>query len=200
MLVKTDQSCNEHSQTHQIEDYMSQNIKDYRKKKSEISAIEATNELLTGRAGLSLFVAYLHQIQIFPIIDRFFGSMRKSKKGVEVFELVKQVLCFMVDGTSRHLTYFDQLSKDEGYAGSIETALEDMASSHRMKRFFQAFAWTRIFLFRRLLKTLFIWRLKVKQPVQPLIQKDCISVGAVDVPGSRTSGKNRDQEDYAQFG
>ena len=72
----------------------------YRKRELEISAIEITSDRLTGRAGLALFVAYLHQIQIFPVIDRFFGSMRKSKKGVEIFELIKQVLCFMVDGTS----------------------------------------------------------------------------------------------------
>jgi len=164
MLVKTSQSYNKNSQTQKIEDFMSKNIKKYRKKESEISAIEITDERLTGRAGLALFVAYLHQIQIFPVIDRFFGSMRKSRKGVEIFELIKQVLCFMVDGTSRHLTYFDDLAKDGGYAGSIETDLDQMASSHQMKRFFNAFAWTRIFLFRRLLQTLFIWRLKIKQP------------------------------------
>jgi len=44
--------------------------------------------------------------------------------------------------------------------------MEKMASSHRVKRFFNAFAWTRIFLFRRLLQSLFIWRLKIKQPKQ----------------------------------
>ena len=142
---------------------MNKNTKNYQKKESKISGIETTSERLTGRAGLVLFVAYLHQIQIFPIIDRFFGSMRKSRKGVDIFELIKQVLCFMVDGKSRHLTCFDQLSKDAGYAGSIETDLGQMASSHRMKRFFKAFAWTRIF-FLRLLQTLFIWRLKIKQP------------------------------------
>lgn len=143
---------------------MNRNSKNYRKKELEISAIEATRERLTGRAGLALFVAYLHQVQIFPLLDRFFSSIRKSKKGVAVFELFKQVLCFMADGTSRHLTYFDQLAKDAGYAGSIETDMPDMASSHRIKRFFNAFAWTRIFLFRRLLQTLFIWRLQIKQP------------------------------------
>ena len=143
---------------------MSKNNKNYRKKKLEISAIEITSERLTGRAGLALFVAYLHQIQIFPMLDKFFGSIRKSKKGVEVFELIKQVLCFMVDGTSRHLVYFDQLSRDAGYAASIETDMEKMACSHRIKRFFNAFAWTRMFLFRRLLQALFIWRLKIKQP------------------------------------
>jgi hypothetical protein len=143
---------------------MNRNSKNYRKKELEISAIEMTSDRLTGRAGLALFVAYLHQIRIFPLIDRFFGSIRKSSKGVEVFELFKQVLCFMADGTSGHLTYFDQLSKDAGYAGSIETDMGKMASSHRIKRFFKAFAWTRIFLFRRLLQALFIWRLKIKQP------------------------------------
>jgi hypothetical protein len=111
-----------------------------------------------------LFVAYLHRVEIFSLLERLFGSMRKNKKGTEVFELFKQLLCFMVDGTSRHLTYFDQLAKDEGYAGSIETDIEKMASSHQMKRFFNAFAWTRIFLFRRLLHKLFIWRLHIKQP------------------------------------
>jgi hypothetical protein len=62
------------------------------------------------------------------------------------------------------LTYFDQISKDDGYAGSIETDMDDMASSHQIKRFFGAFAWTRVFLFRRLLQTLFLWRLQISQP------------------------------------
>lgn len=143
---------------------MAQNSKIYRKKELQISEVEKTSERLTGRAGLALFVAYLHSIEIFPLIDRFFGTIRKSKKGLEVFELFKQVLCFMADGTSRHLTYFDHLAKDQGYAGSIETEIKEMASSHRIKRFFKAFAWTRVYLFRRLLQTLFIWRLKIKNP------------------------------------
>jgi hypothetical protein len=147
-----------------MEDLMKKHSKVYRKKELKISKIEMTSERLTGRAGLTLFVAYLHQIQIFSLIDRFFGSIRKSKKGIAAFELFKQILCFMADGTSRHLTYFDQLAQDPGYAGSIETDMTEMASSHRIKRFFNAFVWTRIFLFRRLLQKLFIWRLKIKQP------------------------------------
>jgi hypothetical protein len=143
---------------------MNKNSKSYRKKELKISGIEMTSDRLTGRAGLALFVAYLHRIDIFPIFDRFFGSIRKGQKGLEIFEIIKQVLCFMIDGTSRHLTHFDRLAKDSGYAGSIETDTDKMVSSHQIKRFFTAFAWTRIFLFRRLLQTLFIWRLKVKQP------------------------------------
>lgn len=144
---------------------MNTNSKNFRKKELQISAIQITSERLTGRAGLALFVAYLHRIEIFPQLDRLFGSIRKSSKGIEVFELFKQVLCFMVDGSSRHLTYFDRLARDPGYAGSIETDMQNMASSHRMKRFFNAFSWIRIFLFRRLLQRLFIWRLKIEQPM-----------------------------------
>lgn len=143
---------------------MSKSSKKYRKKELKISAVEMTSERLTSRAGLALFVAYLHSIQIFPILDRFFGSIRKSKKGVAVVEIFKQILCFMVDGTSRHLTYFDQLAKDAGYAGCIESSEKDMLSSHRVKRFFKAFSWTRVYLFRRLLQALFIWRLHIEQP------------------------------------
>lgn len=143
---------------------MNKNSRCYRKKELKINAIETTEDRLTGRAGLALFIAYLHSIELFALIDRFFGSIRKSRKGADVCVLFKQVLCFMVDGTSRHLSYFDELSKDAGYAGSIETDMEEMASSHQIKRFYKAFAWTRIFLFRRLLQALFIWRLKIEQP------------------------------------
>lgn len=144
---------------------MSKNSRCYRKSKLKINAIETTADRLTGRSGLALFVSYLYSIQLFPRIDWFFGSIRKSKKGADICELFKQVLCFMVDGTSRHLSFFDQLAKDDGYAGSIETDIKKMVSSHQIKRFFKAFAWTRIFLFRRLLQALFIWRLTIEKPV-----------------------------------
>jgi hypothetical protein len=143
---------------------MNRHSKNFRQNELKIRRIEATSDRLTGRAGLALFVAYLHNIEIFKWFDRWFGSIRKSRKGLAIHELFKQVLCFFVDGTSRRLTYFDQLSQDAGYAGSIETPTRHMASSHQVKRFFKAFAWTRVFLFRKLLQTLFLWRLQIVQP------------------------------------
>ena len=130
----------------------------------KIDAVEVTGDRLAGRAGLPLFVSYLHNIELFPLLERYFESIRKSKKGVAVFEILKQVLCFMVDGTSRHVCYSDPLIKDTGCAGTIETDTRDMVSSHQVKRSFKGFAWTRVFLFRRLLQTLFIWRLTLTQP------------------------------------
>jgi hypothetical protein len=134
---------------------MSKHSKNYRQNELKIRRIEATSDRLTGRAGLALFVAYLHGIEIFDWFDRWFGSIRKNRKGLAIAELFKQVLCFFVDGTSRRLTYFDQLREDDGYAGGIETDRADMASSHQVKRFFKAFAWTRVFLFRVCCKRFF---------------------------------------------
>lgn len=39
-----------------------------------------------------------------------------------------------------------------------------MASSHQIKRFFGCFSWPRIWLFRRLLQQLVLWRLGMEKP------------------------------------
>ena len=132
-----------------------------------IDDIEPTTQKLTGRAGLTLFTRYLRGIEIFPHLDRLFGSLRKSAKGQSIPEIFKQLFCFFLDGTSRHLVYFDALKQDEGYAGAIETGPKALLSSHAVKRFFGGFYMYRIWLFRRLLQQLFLWRLRLEQP--PLI-------------------------------
>lgn len=132
--------------------------------KCKIDAVQATSDTLTSRGGLSLFVRYLQNIQLYPHLERMFGGIRKSNKGEPLVEIFKQLFCFFLDGTSRHIVYFDTLKKDAGYAAAIETDMEAMLSSHSVKRFFKAFSWFRIWLFRRLLQQLFLWRLKLSQP------------------------------------
>ena len=132
-----------------------------------IDDIEPTTDKLTGRAGLSLFTRYLQGIEIFSHRDRLFGSLRQSGKGQPIPEIFKQLFCFFLDGTSRHLVYFDALKQDEGYAGAIETGSKALLSSHAVKRFFGGFYMDRIWLFRRLLQQLFLWRRRLEPP--PLI-------------------------------
>jgi hypothetical protein len=62
------------------------------------------------------------------------------------------------------LVYFDQLKRDRGYASVIENTSEEMIGSHQAKRFFKAFSWLCGGIFRRILKRLFIWRLKIQRP------------------------------------
>ena len=127
-------------------------------------AVEITSDTLTGRGGLVLFSRYVRNLELFDHIDRLFGSLRKSSKGLPVTVLFHQLFCFFLDGTSRHLVRFDELKQDEGYAAAIETQSEQMASSHVIKRFMGSFWWPRIWLFRRLLLRLFLWRLKLEAP------------------------------------
>jgi len=126
--------------------------------------VEITSDTLTGRGGLALFSRYLSNLEIFGHLDRLFGSLRKSSKGLPVTVLFHQLFCFFLDGTSRHLVRFDELKRNDGYAAAIETQAEQMASSHAIKRFMGSFWWPRIWLFRRLLLHLFVWRLKLEAP------------------------------------
>lgn len=132
--------------------------------KCKIDVIGVTSDTLTSRGGLSVFVRYLRNICLAPHLERLFGGIRKGGKGQPITEIFKQLFCFFVDGTSRHLVYFDHLKKDAGYAAAIETTPEAMLSSYSVKRFFTGFSWFRIWLFRRLLQQLFLWRLKLAKP------------------------------------
>ena len=134
------------------------------KSKAIIDGVEITSDTLTGRGGLSLFARYLRNIQIYQEIETFFGAMRRSRKGQPIIEVFKQLLCFFIDGTSRHLVYFDALARDAGYAGAIESRAGQMLSSHAIKRFFRCFYWPHTYVFRRLLRRLFLWRVGIQAP------------------------------------
>ena len=129
-----------------------------------IANVATTSDTLTSRGGLALFVRYLSQIQIAPLLEEAFGPLRKSRKGLLLWALFQQFFCFLLDGTSRHLRYFDHLKADPGYAATIETPSAQLASSHTMKRFFKTFAWTAGGSFRTILNQLFAWRLQLMQP------------------------------------
>ncbi len=131
---------------------------------ARINDVEPTEEQISGRGGLSLFVHYLEQTRLHAYLESLFGRVRKSKKGLPVAELLKQILCFFADGTSMRLEYFDSLAKDPGYAGTIQTKPEAMASSHAVKRFMKAFPLPLVWLFRSVLLELFLWRLRLNRP------------------------------------
>jgi hypothetical protein len=131
---------------------------------NRIAKVTTTDDVLTGRGGMALFSRYVTNLRVLSLLNDQFGTLRKSAKGLSVTKLFLQILCFLFDGTSRHLSYFDHLAKDQGYAATIETDMNDMASSHTIKRFFGLFAWCHAGLFRKVLNQLFVWRLKIDMP------------------------------------
>ncbi|MFB6231521.1 MAG: IS1380 family transposase [Salinibacter sp.] len=124
-----------------------------------IDQVETTGETLTSRAGMVLFSRYLRNLGLLSLLERLFGSLRKSEKGLPIPVLFHQIICFFLDGTRFSLVRFDELKAEDGYAGAIEVSPESMASSHQIKRFFYGFSLGRIWLFRRLIQQVFLWRL-----------------------------------------
>jgi len=135
-----------------------------RKKQTKINKIGITNDVLTGRGGMALFSKYLHGTEILEYLSHSFNPLRIRKSGIKVVDLLKQIICCFVEGSNRHLTYFNTLQKDAGYAAAIETSPEDMASSHTIKRFVKKISYPRIFSLRRILQKMFIHRLNHSRP------------------------------------
>ncbi len=147
------------------------------KSKKKISSVEITRDVLTSRGGLTLFIKYLESITILNVLFNFFRKMKGSKKGFDIVEIFKQLFCYFVDGSKLHLSRFDELKKDPAYAASIETTQEDMCSTDQVKRFLKKFTPVLIWIFRKVLQMLFIWRLKIaemksenKEKALPLIK------------------------------
>ena len=88
---------------------------------ARISRTNVTEETLTARAGMALFSRYLAATGLPAYLATLFSSLRKSGKGIALADLFKQLLCFFFDGTSRHLTFFDELKEKAGYTAAIET-------------------------------------------------------------------------------
>jgi hypothetical protein len=97
-------------------------------------------------------------------LDAQFSSLKGSSKGLSVKNYFKQVMAWIMDGTSRHICYFDELKKDEGYAATIETDSKDLASSHSINRMTEKFTKFHEPGFRNILMDYFIERLKVEKP------------------------------------
>ena len=131
---------------------------------NRIDKLEVTRDTLTGRGGLAFFVKYVEAIGIVALRLNKFPGLKKSAKGVSLGNLFLQALYFFFDGSSRHLCYFDDLQREEGYAAVVEMPRRQMASSHAMKRFFGAFRMFHAAAFRWVLQQLFLWRLQQQKP------------------------------------
>ena len=139
---------------------------------NRIHKLEVTEDCLTGRGGLAFFVKYVQTIGIVGLLLSKFAHLKKSTKGVSVENLFFQILYFFLDGSSRHLSYFDELQREEGYRAVVEMGEKHMASSHTIKRFFRAFPISCSWAFRWVLQELLVWRLRRGQPQQVILTLD----------------------------
>lgn len=145
----------------------------HRSSSCKIKNIGKTSAKISGRGGLHLYLRYLESTNLFPLLETTFQRLRKSRKSKAVSNLFRQLISFMMDGTSSSVNYFDILQNDPGYAGVLEVEPKDLASSHAIKRFLRKFiSLSQAKLFRSVLNSLFIWRLKIEKPKQIILDID----------------------------
>lgn len=132
---------------------------------TKIAKIEVTNDKISGRGGISLFLRYIQKTNLYTLLSFFIGSeLVPSHKGLKLEQFLKQMFAFFIDGSHMALSGFDKKQKDKSYAALLENKQEEMASSHQVKRFFQKLSFLLDAPYRHILHQLFIWRLKIEKP------------------------------------
>ncbi len=132
---------------------------------NRITKIGITNDKISGRGGIALFLRYLENIGTYKLIISILPSfLSKRGKGLQFHQFLKQVFSFFMDGTDMSISGFDLKKKDEGYMALLENKAEEMASSHQIKRFFSKISEVTNILFSKVLNELFVWRLHREKP------------------------------------
>ena len=107
---------------------------------TKITKIGVTNNKISARGGLPLFLRYIDRIGLYRLISgRLFSLVTKNKKGLQLNQFLKQMFAFFMDGTNMAISSFDQKKDNEGYAELLENNQDEMASSHQIKRYFAKF-------------------------------------------------------------
>jgi len=132
---------------------------------AKITKIGITNDKISARGGLPLFLRYTEQIGLFRLISGIILPLIfKNNKGLGLQQFLKQIIAFFIDGTTMSISNFDRLKKDEGYAAMMECKGDQLASSHQIKRYFAKLSVITNLIFNRILNELFIWRLHITNP------------------------------------
>ena len=139
---------------------------------AKITKIDVTREKVSGRGGIFFFLRYIENIIFYPLFEKYFNFLRKSAKGLPIYQFIKQLLAYFIDGTDMSMSSFDRRKGDESYAAILENLSEQMASSHQIKRVFSKLAYVGNRVYRSLLHQLFIWRLKIEKPAVIILFAD----------------------------
>lgn len=148
--------------------------KNYKEIQSKITKIEITNDKMSSRGGLAFFLRYVEQIGFYRLTDKILGHLRVSSKGLSLYQFMKQMLAYFIDGTYMSMESFNDKKNDSGYTALLENKAESMGSSHQMKRFFRKLMDNNIgnTIYRKILHKLFLWRLHIEKPAIIILGAD----------------------------
>ena len=148
--------------------------------------IEATDRKISGRSGLGLFIEYVRNTKFIKYFKNAIGDVKGSSKGLSEEGFISQMLAYFIDGTDMSISGFDRKKRDKGYAAAIGNEVEEMASSHQIKRFFRNLRSIGNLVYRKISHKLFVWRLNQEEP-------DYIELRADVMPMDNDDAKNREK-------
>ena len=133
--------------------------------KTKISKISVTNDKISSRGGIALFLRYTARIKLYELIEStFLLKIVFGNKGLSLHQFLKQMFAYFIDGTDMSISGFDKKKTDNGYACVLENTENNMASSHQIKRVFLKLSILPNSLYNKILHVLFMWRLKKEAP------------------------------------
>lgn len=132
---------------------------------TKITKIGITNDKISARGGLPLFLRYVRQIGLYKLISGVLaGIISANNKGLSLQSFLSQIIAYFIDGTNMAISGFDQRKADDGYASMLECTTDQLASSHQIKRYFRKLSVVTNFIFNKILNELFVWRLHIDKP------------------------------------
>ena len=97
--------------------------------KTKINKINATDEKISSRGGLSLFLRYVENIKLYELINSVvILKIVFSNKGLNLQQFLKQMFAYFIDGTDMSISGFDKKKTDKGYISVLENIENEMAS------------------------------------------------------------------------
>ncbi len=79
---------------------------------NKITRISVTNQKISGRGGITLFLRYVEQSKIYEVITFVFNRLDIFiTKGLQLQQFMKQVIAFFIDGTDMSIAGFDKRKK-----------------------------------------------------------------------------------------
>ncbi len=138
-----------------------------KKAELKISKIGIAEDKISGRGGLAFFLRYIEQIGFYKLSETILGTkIEVSPKGLPLYQFIKQMLAYFIDGTYMRMESFNEIKNDKAYTSLLENKGTEMASSHQIKRFFRKLMANKIGdkIYRKFLHKLFIWRLVIEKP------------------------------------
>lgn len=81
---------------------------------SKITKLGVTNDKISARGGIPLFLRYIQNIKLFGLMSATFTSVLViNSKGLQLQQFLNQMFAYFIDGTDMAMSGFDRKKKDK---------------------------------------------------------------------------------------